>query len=200
MERRSTQTVSKIGTFSEENAASKFCFDPCLEVRLPSLVAHTSINRISHILDSSRIRFFCAVAELSRLTNVLRGVTRALKSSVRYSRGSLLGFTESLQQRYTSSGVVRRSLRSASSEGPLHLRSRLGLVLVLVWSWSGLGRSASSWSGLGRSASSWSGLGRSASSWSGLVACCVAHARSHDWPPPGGKWGDGDVSNDGAKR
>jgi hypothetical protein len=87
-----------------------------------------------------------------------------------------LGFTESLQQRYTSSGVVRRSLRSASSEGPRHLRSRLGLVLVLVWSWSGLGRSASSWSG----------LGRSASSWSGLVACCVAHARSHDWPPPGG--------------
>ena len=76
-----------------------------------------------------------------------------------------MGFTESLQQRYTSSGVVRRSLRSASSEGPRHLRSRLGLV-VLVWSWSGRSRSASSWSG--------------------LVARCVARARSHDWPPPGG--------------
>ena len=29
-----------------------------LAVRLPSLVAHSSFNRISHILDSSRIRFF----------------------------------------------------------------------------------------------------------------------------------------------
>ena len=41
-----------------EDAALKFCFDLSLEVRLPSLVAHSSFNRISHILDSSRIRFF----------------------------------------------------------------------------------------------------------------------------------------------
>ena len=89
-----------------------------------------------------------------------------------------MGFTESLQQRYTSSGVVRRSLRSASSEGPRHLRSRLGLV-VLVWS-RRLGRS--------RSASSWSGRSRSASSWSGLVACCVARARSTLFASVGRQW------------
>ena len=44
-----------------------------------------------------------------------------------------MGFTESLQQRYTSSGVVRRSLRSAPAKVPY----TFGLVLVSS-SWSGL--------------------------------------------------------------